>query len=73
MRSSTFATLDTLHFSSAPRFVAKVERWLAREQRIIEIASGEPLVRAYFVRLGDDDRIVEVLASGSDELISEKY
>ena len=30
-------------------------------------------MEGYFVRLGDDDRIVEVLASGSDELISEKY
>ena len=42
------------------RFVQKLEEWLARERRVVEMRTGRPLVRAYFVRIADK-KVAEVL------------
>ena len=39
------------------RFVQKLEEWLARERRVVEMRTGRPLVRAYFVRIADSNKL----------------
>jgi hypothetical protein len=44
-----------------------LEEWLVRERRLVEVHTGLPLLRAYFVRIDpkDENRVVEVLAEAS--------
>ena len=41
-------------------FVTELEGWLARERRVVEMQTGRPLLRAYFVRIADK-KVAEVL------------
>lgn len=41
-----------------------VRGWLVRERRLIERRSGQPLLQAAFVRVGEDGRVVERLDMG---------
>ena len=49
----------------AEAFVRRLETWLQRERRIVEIESAQPLLRALFVRLDERERVAEVLAGTS--------
>jgi hypothetical protein len=44
-----------------------LEGWLVQERRLVEMHSGMPLLRAYFVRIDpkNENRIVEVLVEAS--------
>ena len=44
------------------RLLGRLERWLQRERRLVEAASGEPLARAFFVSIDDANRVTGVLA-----------
>ncbi|CAK0876155.1 unnamed protein product [Prorocentrum cordatum] len=47
------------------RLLRRLERWLAREQRLLEAESATALERAYFVELdGGGTRVAKVLADG---------
>ena len=43
--------------------LARIERWLQAERRLVERSTGEPLARAYFVRVAGG-RVAEVLMQG---------
>lgn len=48
------------------RLLMRLERWLARERRLLEASSARPLERAYFVLLdGDKTRVAKVLADAA--------
>ena len=48
------------------RLVTAVERWLVQHRRLVVIATGKPLLRAYFVRMADaDNRVIEVIAGSN--------
>jgi len=49
----------------AAAFVQSVEAWLVRSQRLLELGSGRPLVRAFFVELAEDGTVSRVLAEGT--------
>lgn len=52
----------------ASTLTSVVEEWLVGARRLIELRTGEPLLRAYFVKVAMDDTISEVLATGTSAL-----
>lgn len=49
---------------NAISFTCRLETWLDTSCRVIEISTGRPLIRAYWVRI-EDGRVKEVICSGS--------
>lgn len=45
-------------------FVCKIQAWLQRTQRLIELRTGHALVRAYLVKLTDDGKVGAIIAKG---------
>lgn len=49
----------------ATGLVRAIETWLRRDQRLIEVHTGTPLVRAFFVEMANGNTIGRVLARGT--------
>jgi hypothetical protein len=49
----------------ASEVLVGIEMWLQAERRLVVTESGEPLTKAYFVRVKDGNRVEEVLAAGA--------
>ena len=62
------ATVESGVFTEAAgagKMTAGIERWLRQQQRLLVAETGEPLVKAFWVRLDPVDNVVaEVLATG---------
>ena len=55
--------MDKPDWDSA-KFLHCIEDWL-KEQRLLELRTGQPLLKAFFVRLDEDGKVEKVIASGS--------
>jgi len=44
------------------RLLRRLEVWLGRERRVLETASGRPLLHAYFVSIDGDNRVASLVA-----------
>jgi len=63
---SMSASKETGKAWDASTMLAGVEKWLQSDRRLVVTGSGEILTKAYFVQVKDGNRVVEVLAAGTD-------